>query len=361
MAQRKQLSWTELRVGIFVLAGIILVVLGIFYVTGTGALGPKYHLVTYLPEVAGLIVSAPVTVDGVEVGNVDTIRIAPIRPGQPPNPDRAVEVVMRINRDFQNDIRSDSIAALFTEGFVGNRVVNIRRGFTGQVLRDGQEVPGTGEKALTQVVARGADLMQNLTMLTSQISQLVAGVQNGRGTIGKLLIDQTAYNRMNSILSRVDKMTASVQQGQGTIGKLITSDALYSKADSAVGHLDNVMNAVEQQKGSLGKFIFDSSIHDSARQFLDNGNSLLSGVRSGRGTLGKLATDDELYATWRQTGENLKEVTANLNTQNSSAGKFFSNPQLYDNVTGVAGDLRLLLNEFRQKPDKFLKVRFSLF
>ncbi len=52
MAQGKQLSWNELRVGIFVLAGIIVVGLGIFYVTGTGALGAKYRLVTYLPEVS---------------------------------------------------------------------------------------------------------------------------------------------------------------------------------------------------------------------------------------------------------------------------------------------------------------------
>src|SRR5580704_6827754 len=197
MAQRKQLSWTELRVGVFVLAGIVLIVLGIFYVTGTGALGPKYHLVTYLPEVAGLTLGAPVTVDGVDVGNVDTIRMAPVR--QPPNRDRAVEVVMRINRDFQNDIRSDSTATLFTEGFVGNRVVNIQRGFTGQVLRDGQEVPGTGEKALTQVVSQSTDLMQHLNVLTSQVSQVVAGIQEGQGTIGKLLHDETAYNRLNDV------------------------------------------------------------------------------------------------------------------------------------------------------------------
>lgn len=361
MAQRKQLSWTELRVGIFVLAGIILIVLGIFYVTGTGAWGPKYHLVTYLPEVAGLTLGAPVTVDGVDVGNVDTIRISQARPGQSPSRDRAVEVIMRINRDFQNDIRSDSTASLFTEGFVGNRVVNIQRGFTGQVLHDGQEVPGTGEKALTQVVSEGSDLMANLNMLTQQISQMVAGIQQGQGTIGKLLRDETAYNRMNIVLSRADQMTASIQQGQGTIGKLIASDELYAKADSAVGHIDNVMAAVDQQKGSLGKFIFDPSFHDSARQFLDNGNALLSDVRAGRGTLGKLATDDELYATWRQTGENLKQLTANLNSPSSSAGKFFTDPQFYDNTTGVAGDLRLLLNEFRQNPAKFLKVKFSLF
>ena len=57
-----------------------------------------------------------------------------------------------------------------------------------------------------------------------------------------------------------------------------------------------------------------------------------------------------LYATWRQAGENLKQVTADLNSPNSSAGKFFTNPQFYDNTTGVAGDLRLLLNDFARIP-----------
>ena len=72
MAQRKQLTWTELRVGIFVLAGLFLVMVAIFYVTGGGFLVPKYRLVTYLPEVDELQTGAPVTLDGIEVGNVET-------------------------------------------------------------------------------------------------------------------------------------------------------------------------------------------------------------------------------------------------------------------------------------------------
>jgi len=361
MAQRKQLTWTELRVGLFVLAGIVLVVVGIFYVTGTGALGPKYRLVTFLPEVDGLAVGAPVAINGVEVGNVDSIAIAPSRNAQPPAPNRSVEVVMRINRTFQDYIRTDSYASLLTEGFLGNRVVTIQRGYTGQALRDGQEVAGREERAMKEIVERGADLMQNLSTLSSQVGDIVAALQHGQGTLGKLLTDESAYKRINSILGHVDQITASVQQGQGTIGKLLSSDELYTKFDSAAGRLDNVMSAVEQQKGSLGKFIFDPSIHESARQFLNNGNGLLSDVREGRGTLGKLATDDTLFATWRQTGQNLRDATANLNSRDGTAGKFFADPQFYDNVTGVAGDLRLFLNEFRKDPNKFLRVKFSLF
>lgn len=54
MAQQKQLSWTDLRVGIFVLAGLIVAAVAIFYVTGGKLLGAKYRLVTYVAEVNGV-------------------------------------------------------------------------------------------------------------------------------------------------------------------------------------------------------------------------------------------------------------------------------------------------------------------
>ena len=77
MAHGKQMTWTELRVGIFVLVGLFVLGAGIFYVTAPGILGPKYKLKTYLPEVAGLSTGAPVRLDGVEVGNVESIRLVP--------------------------------------------------------------------------------------------------------------------------------------------------------------------------------------------------------------------------------------------------------------------------------------------
>ena len=60
MAQRRQLTWTELRVGLFVLVALFVLGVGIFYVTGPGFLGPKYELRTYFPEVAGVTNGAPV-------------------------------------------------------------------------------------------------------------------------------------------------------------------------------------------------------------------------------------------------------------------------------------------------------------
>ncbi len=142
MPQRKQLTWAELRVGLFVLVGLAVLAAGIFYVTGAGILGPKYRLKTFLPEVSGLSKGASVKLDGVEIGNVEAIQLVPRAPGSLKDKNRNVEVDMRIDRRYQKDILTDSVATLVTEGLLGNRYVDIRRGFTGVPIKENQEIPG---------------------------------------------------------------------------------------------------------------------------------------------------------------------------------------------------------------------------
>ena len=112
MAQRKQLTWTELRVGLFVLVGLSILGAGIFYVTGPGFLGPKYRLRTYLPDVSGLANGATVSVDGVAVGNVVSIEFAAQGAEQKKDKAHNIEVVLRIEKKYQKDILTDSTAAL---------------------------------------------------------------------------------------------------------------------------------------------------------------------------------------------------------------------------------------------------------
>ena len=362
MPQRKQLTWTELRVGLFVLVGMFILAIAIFYVTsGTGIWVPKYRLRTYLPEVEGLTIGAPVRLNGVEIGNVDSIRVSPRGPRQPPDPRRNIELVLRIDKRYQNEIRTDSTASLITEGLLGNRYVSIQRGFVGTPLQPGQEIPGREEKAMKLIVERGADLVQNLNVMSNEVREMIDGIKRGRGSLGKLLVDETAYRSLTHSLNKMEHVVDRVEAGEGSIGKLMASDDLYKKVDSAAGNFDALLADVRAQKGSLGKFVYDPSIHDSAKEFFEKGNAALADVREGKGTLGKLVTDETLFNEWRDVGANLESATAKLNSNQTTAGKFFTDPQFYDNLTGLAADLRLLVGDFRQNPKKFLRVKFSIF
>ncbi len=361
MAQRKQLTWTELRVGLFVLVGLSVLAAGIFYVTGAGTIGPKYRLVTYLPEVSGLASGAPVRLDGVEVGNVESTRLAPRVAGKGRERNRNIEIVMRVGKKYEDDILTDSAASLVTEGLLGNRYVNITRGITGVPLKDMQEVPGHEEKAMAQVVERSADVLANLQALSEEIQDMIHGIRQGKGTLGKLLTDEQAYNHLNNILSKGDAMVTNVQAGQGTLGKLVSSDELYNKVDKGVDNVNLILTDVRSQKGTIGKLLNDPSLYDEFKQAATNGNAMIGDVRAGKGTLGKFVTDDTLYTKMKESSENVANATAKLNDNTTTVGKMFSDPKLYDSLSGLTGDLRLLVGEFRQNPKKFLHIKVSVF
>jgi len=361
MAQRKQLTWTELRVGLFVLVGLSVLAAGIFYVTGAESIGPKYRLRTYLPEVSGLAGGASVSLDGVEIGNVESIKIAPRTGNLALDRTRNIEVVLRIQKTYQKYILTDSAVSLVTQGLLGNELVEVSRGFTGTMLNDGDEVHGSGGLALKEVMARGADTLENLQNLSDSVQELINGVKEGKGTLGKLLVNQEAYNHLNNILAKGEMMVSNVQAGQGTLGKLVASDEMYNKVDKGLDSVNVILTDVRSQKGTIGKLLYDPSLYDEAKKAISNGNAVISDVRAGKGTLGKLTTDDRLYTKLKESSENVANATAKFNDNTTTVGKLFSDPKLYDSLSGLTGDLRLLVGEFRQNPKKFLHIRVSVF
>jgi phospholipid/cholesterol/gamma-HCH transport system substrate-binding protein len=351
MAQRKQLTWTELRVGLFVLVGLFILAAGIFYVTGAGILGPKYRLKTYQPDVSGLANGAPVRVDGVGVGNVESITLVSRGQGKTPDKSKNIEVVMRLERRYQPDILTDSQASLVTEGLLGNKYINISRGFTGVPLREGQEVPASETR----------EMLNSIQALSDSMQEILNDVKEGKGTIGKLLVDPQAYHHLNSVLAKSDTMMSNIQAGRGTLGKLVNSNELYDKVDKGLDSVNGLITDIRSGKGTIAKLLNDPTLYDDARQALNNGNAVLNDVRAGKGSIGKLMNDDALYNKLRDTSSNLAEASAKLNENTTTAGKLFSDPKLYDNLAGLTGDLRLLIGEFRQNPAKFLRIKVSIF
>jgi len=357
MAQRKQLTWTELRVGLFVLVGLFILAVAIFYITGAGILGPKYRLYTYLPEVEGVAAGAPVRLDGVAIGNVEKIGLNP----HPTDRTQSIQLILRIDKKFMPDVRTDSTASLVTEGLLGDRYVTIKRGLSGLPLKPESTIPGAPAVAMTEMVERGTDLLVTLNTVSGELRGIVDQVKDGQGTVGKLITDPALYNNVNATVSRLNSMVGSIQEGKGTAGKFITSDELYTKVNATVDNVNDVIGAVKEQKGTAGKLIYDPAVYNSAKGFLDNGNAVLSDVRAGKGSLGKFATDEALYNNLRDASAQVRDASAKLNSNQGTAGKLFTDPNLYDNLTGMTGDLRLLIGDFRKDPKKFLHVKLAVF
>src|SRR2546428_5385051 len=105
MPKKQELTWTKLRVGLLVVVSLTIFALLIFLITGEGFFQRKYVLKTLMDNAGGLRKGDPVRLAGLDVGNVEDIHLSGNH-----DPSRAIEVMMRIQRKYENEIRDDSLA-----------------------------------------------------------------------------------------------------------------------------------------------------------------------------------------------------------------------------------------------------------
>ncbi len=119
-----------------VVLGAFFLVWGFSYLWSSGVFRPKYQVQMFVPEAAGVRVGATVRLDGMPIGSVSRVELAP----NSADSTRRIEIMLRIEKRFQNMIREDSNASLVTDGLLGERYVNIQRGFAGPPINAGGEI-----------------------------------------------------------------------------------------------------------------------------------------------------------------------------------------------------------------------------
>jgi len=118
---------------------------------------------------------------------------------------------------------------LESEGLLGQRFLDITRGSPqSPSLSAGGEVKYRSRPDLGDVVASSATVMTNLNRVITSVNRTMAQVESGKGTIGKLIYDESLYERADATVREAQKLVASAASGQGSLGKLLVSDEIYS-------------------------------------------------------------------------------------------------------------------------------------
>ncbi|MGH9778207.1 MAG: MlaD family protein [Candidatus Acidiferrales bacterium] len=167
MHTSRQVSWAELRVGLFVLMALGMASVFVFYMTQAGALfSGETRYVTYLPDAAGLENGAPVRLVGFAVGTVEKVELSEFRD----DPARHAKVVFRVRNQYADDIRTDSEAYVGSEGLLGESVLELTRGMTGAPVPPDGVVTGSRRGNMK-------DIIENTEKLTAELRLLAADIR----------------------------------------------------------------------------------------------------------------------------------------------------------------------------------------
>jgi phospholipid/cholesterol/gamma-HCH transport system substrate-binding protein len=357
LPSQKQLHWSELRVGLTVLFAAVTLTVLIFLMSGTtGMFTPKIRLKSYFDNASGLRLGAPVRLEGVDIGNVEAIRIVKNQPLTP------VEVTMKVSSTYEYALHKDSITTLNTAGVLGETYVDIdSEQAKGEAARNGDVLPTLNRPDFQDVVRSSQSTLQNMQTLLQRLDRIVSTVESGQGSVGKLINDPSLYNRLNSTVADLQGLINKVGQGQGSLGKLFNDDTLYTKANATVDKLSVIADELSQGKGTAGKFLKDPALYDNANKTMAEARQLMEQVNAGKGALGKFARDEEFAKKLDNTVTKLSILTDRLEAGEGSAGKLFKDPSLYNNADQMLVESRELVKAIRQDPKKYLTIKLHVF
>lgn len=358
MPSRKEIKWSQLRVGALVLVAMAVLVVAIFLMSGStgGLFTPKIMLRSYFENAAGLKVGAEVTLEGVVIGNVIHIRVLPERNPTP------VEVTMHVSREFMNGLHTDSSATIAQAGVLGDSYVDISSAKAkGPQPANNAELKAGGAPSIQDVIRTSQVSIQEITSLTRKIETLVDTLNTKRGTMGELINDPELYKKITGIATNLQTITGAIADGKGSLGKLMTDDTLYERANSAIDSLNKITTGLNDGKGTAGKFLKDDSLYNNLNAAVSNTNQLVAEINAGHGALGKLAKDPEFAKKMDDTVTNLNSLLRGVNEGKGSLGQFAQNRSFYDHADQTMDEAHKLVKAIREDPKKYLVIKLKIF
>jgi phospholipid/cholesterol/gamma-HCH transport system substrate-binding protein len=185
------------RLGLFVVVTLAVLVVGVFLIgTRESLFKSTYQVKANFQNVVGLTDGADVRVAGLHEGSVKHIRL-------PNRTDGKVTVVMDLEDGTRNVLKKDSVAAIKSEGLIGDKYVEISFGSDGaSKLKDGDTIDSEPPFDISNLTKKASDLLdsakdavEDLDGTASNMKSISAKIDNGTGTVGALINDKTVYKQ----------------------------------------------------------------------------------------------------------------------------------------------------------------------
>jgi phospholipid/cholesterol/gamma-HCH transport system substrate-binding protein len=187
------------RLGAFIIATLGILAAGIFIIGSKQYLfTPTYQLKAQFATVVGLDPGAEVRIGGVNSGSVRSIEL-------PKKPTDKVTVLLDLQRSTHDIIKQDSVAAIETEGLLGNEYVSISFGSAqAPNVKDGDTIASQPPLVIADLIKKADGILDtsqealgNVTVAAANLSSISGKINQGKGTIGALVNNREIYAELD--------------------------------------------------------------------------------------------------------------------------------------------------------------------
>jgi phospholipid/cholesterol/gamma-HCH transport system substrate-binding protein len=337
MPTLRRIRWAKFRVTALTTAATAILAVFLYLLTGGNLLASKATIYVYMPDVTGLSSSSPVRVNGIDIGKVVSVRLSGSS-----QPDRVVQVAMRVETAFLSNVPVDSSAQIGADTLVGDRFVDITSGRGPEHIQPGGEVPYKAPSDMLKTL----DMAQFEARMRTMDATL-RDLQEGRGELGQFVQGQDMYQDLLRRTGEIERTMREAVSATSAVGQALYSDELYQRISRPIEDLDRDLARLQAGQGTGGHLLRDSAQYDQARRQVAGLRRSIADMRAA-----EFLKSDGMYAQWNRA----------LAAWIGKVDSFNASPSLqttadYDNLNGMAAQARDTLREFREDPRKFLRMK----
>lgn len=290
----------EVTVGAFMFMVVLL--LGVFtIVLSRDALFTRTHYTEVdFPTVMGIREGDNVYVRGVVAGKVRRID------------DETTHVTVTLGLDRELELKTDYRIEILPTSVLGGRYLSVFEGSPDAALlpkdtRIKGQLPVELIEEATRMVKQIRDALDEGQVLTNiktamkNVSEVTVKLNEGQGTIGKLINDDEVYRDLKELSSNLKTLSARLNAPDHSIAKLLDDKGkVYEDIAAITANLRKTSQELADGKGLLGKLLSeDDTVYDDLKASAAAIKDITTTMSAGEGTLGKLAKDDALYVELR--------------------------------------------------------------
>ncbi len=264
------------KLGIFIFLGSALLVIGIFMLGNKEALFKStFNVKAYFHNIEGLRTGAPVRLSGIDVGAVDEIKVVG-------DTISSIEVSMRLLTDIKRFIKKDTQAEIQTEGLVGNKFVSLKIGTSSaDEVEEGGTILAKDPVSFADIIEETQGIMAYTKEMTQDFADIVRKINEGAGTIGKVINDDKLYYAATDLTESAGKSLNSITGELNTVTEQfrnlgIAVQSVVNNINEVVTGVDTMIYNISMGKGVLGSLLVEGTSQDSSmKQIFQNLNDLM--------------------------------------------------------------------------------------
>lgn len=347
----------ELKTGMMVFLALVVFVVTVLML---GKFGDRVTYSANFQKVVGLTIDAPVQLNGVQVGRVTDIEFSKDVKSN------LVSVKMNLFVSAKSRINSSTVADISTMGVLGDKYIALEtQDFSLSPLPENAIIPAKKTLNVQGMITKGEGIIDNLALLTRDMSQLLTHVKNGKGLIGVLINNpEIGTNLINSI----SIVSRNLSEGTGLVGKLINDQALCETVASGLENiscdLTRILDTVNSGKGTAGLLLKNQEFANrlqadslAALEGLSTLGKLLS-KSSEKSMLAVALQDEQTGEDFKASMHHLRSILEKIDNGQGTMGKLVNDASLYNNADQVfkgakkSAITRKVIRHYKKKGEK---------